>query len=143
MVHFINCKISNFLLKSCQNKNLKKYKNVYLVLLSNEARKLKLEQKVLDYKSQIINDQKKRFEELQIIDEVKFQNIANKINSLDVVHPCIGENLSYLNSMRKKQNLKLNFILSEEDKYSWQFSNKGYFNFKINIPKILSSFKLQ
>ena len=52
-----------------ENKNLKKYKNIYLVLLSNEARKLKLEKKVLEYKSKIINDQKKRFEVLQIIDE--------------------------------------------------------------------------
>ena len=40
--------------------------------------------------------------------------------------------------MKKKRNLKLNFILSDEDRYSWQFSNKGYFNFKNNIPKILT-----
>ena len=126
-----------------ENKNLKKYKNVYLVFLGNEVRKLKLDQKVIDYKSKIINDQKKRFEELQIIDEVKFQDLAHKMKSFDVIHPCIGENLSYLNTIRKKQNLKLNFVLSEEDKFSWQFSNKGYFNFKNNIPKILTSFNLQ
>ena len=126
-----------------ENKNLKKYKNIYLVLLSNDVRKLKLEQKVLDYKSKIINDQKKRFEELQIIDEVKFQTLVTEINSFDVVHPCIGENFSFLNTIRKKRNLDLNFILSEEDKFSWQFSNKGYFNFKNNIPKILTSFNLQ
>ncbi len=126
-----------------ENKNLKKYKNIYLVLLSNDIRKLKLGQKVLDYKSGIINDQKKRFEDLQIIDEVKFQNLADEINSFDVVHPCIGENFSFLNNIRKKRNLKLNFILSEEDKFSWQFSNKGFFNFKNNIPKILTSFNLQ
>ena len=126
-----------------ENKNLKKYKNIYLVLLSNDARRIKLGQKVLDYKSKIINDQKKRFEDLQIIDEVKFQTLADEINSFDVVHPCIGENFSFLNSIRKKRNLQLNFILSEEDKFSWQFSNKGYFNFKNNIPKILTSFNLQ
>ena len=126
-----------------ENKNLKKYKNIYLVLLSNNVRKLKLGQKVLDYKSEIINDQKKRFEELQIIDEVKFQTLVTEINSFDVVHPCIGENFSFLNTIRKKRNLKLNFVLSEEDKFSWQFSNKGFFNFKNNIPKILTSFKLQ
>ena len=126
-----------------ENKNLKKYKNIYLVLLSNDVRKLKLEQKVLDYKSEIINDQKKRFEDLQIIDEVKFQTLITEINSFDVVHPCIGENFSFLNTIRKKRNLELNFILSEEDKFSWQFSNKGYFNFKNNIPKILTSFNLQ
>ncbi len=126
-----------------ENKNLKKYKNIYLVLLSNDIRKLKLGQKVLDYKSGIINDQKKRFEDLQIIDEVKFQNLVDEINSFDVVHPCIGENFSFLNNIRKKRNLKLNFVLSEEDKFSWQFSNKGFFNFKNNIPKILKSFNLQ
>ena len=126
-----------------ENKNLKKYKNIYLVLLSNEIRKLKLEKKVLDFKSQIISDQKNRFKDLQVINEVKFQNITDKVNSFDVVHPCIGENFSFLNTMRKKRNLKLNFILSDEDRYSWQFSNKGYFNFKNNIPKILTSFKLQ
>ena len=82
-------------------------------------------------------------EELQIIDEVKFKTIATNINSLDVVHPCIGENFSFLNAMRKKQNLKLNFVLREEDKFSWQFSNKGFFNFKNNIPKILTNFKLK
>ena len=126
-----------------ENKNLKKYKNIYLVLLSNDARRIKLGQKVLDYKSEIINDQKKRFEDLQIIDEVKFQTLADEINSFDVVHPCIGENFSFLNSIRKKRNLELNFILSEEDKFSWQFSNKGFFNFKNNIPKILTNFNLQ
>ncbi len=126
-----------------ENKNLKKYKNIYLVLLSNDIRKLKLGQKVLEYKLEIINDQKKRFEDLQIIDEVKFQNLADEINSFDVVHPCIGENFSFLNNIRKKRNLELNFVLSKEDKFSWQFSNKGFFNFKNNIPKILTSFNLQ
>ena len=126
-----------------ENRNIKKYKNVYLLFLSNKIRRLKLEQKVLDYKSKIINDQKKRFENLHVIDEVKFQFTTDEINSFDVIHPCIGENYSYINAMRKKRNLKLNFILREEDKFSWQFSNKGYFNFKNNIPKILSSFKLQ
>ena len=126
-----------------ENKNLKKYKNIYLVLLCNEARKLKLEQNVLEYKSKIIEDQKKRFEDLKVIDDEKFKTLTGEINSFDVIHPSIGENYSYLNTIRKKQNLELNFILSEEDKFSWQFSNKGYFNFKNNIPKILTSFNLQ
>jgi len=126
-----------------ENKNLKKYKNIFLVLLNNDARRIKLGQKVLDYKSEIINDQKKRFEDLQIIDEVKFHTLADEINSFDIVHPCIGENFSFLNSIRKKRNLELNFVLSEEDKFSWQFSNKGFFNFKNNIPKILTNFNLQ
>ena len=126
-----------------ENQKLKEYKNIYLVLLTNKARKLKLEEKVLNFKSQVINDQKKRFEKIQIIDEEKLLKITENTKSFDVIYPCIGENYSYLNSLRKKFDLKLNFILREEDRFSWQFSNKGYFNFKNNIPKILTNFNLQ
>ena len=126
-----------------ENQKLKNYKNIYLILLSNQVRKLKLGQKVLDFKLQVIDDQKKRFDQIQILDEIKFQTVLKQTKSFDVIHPSIGENYSYLNSVRKKYNLSLNFILREEDVFSWQFSNKGYFNFKNNIPKILTSFNLQ
>ncbi len=125
-----------------ENQNLKKYKNIYLVLLGNESRKLKLNQKVLDYKSQLIIDQKKRFDQIEVLDEINFKAAIEKTKSFDVIYPFIGENYSFLNNLRKKQNLKFNFILRNEDKYSWQFSNKGYFNFKNNIPKILTRFNL-
>ena len=125
-----------------ENHKLKNYKNIYLILLTNEVRKIKLEKKVLDFKTQIINDQKKRFDQIKVINEIEFKSLAKEVLSYDVIHPSIGENYSFLNNIRKKQSLNLNFILNEEDKFSWQFSNKGYFNFKNNIPIILSKFKL-
>ena len=125
-----------------ENHKLKNYKNIYLILLTNEVRKIKLEKKVLDFKTQIINDQKKRLDQIKVINETELQSLAKETISFDVIHPSIGENYSYLNSLRKKLNLKLSFILNEEDKFSWQFSNKGYFNFKNNIPNILSKFKI-
>jgi len=125
-----------------ENRKLKNYKNIYLILLTNEVRKIKLEKKVLDFKTQIINDQKKRLDQIKVINEIEFKSLAKEVLSFDVIHPSIGENYSYLNSLRKKLNLKLSFILNEEDKFSWQFSNKGYFNFKNNIPNILSKFKI-
>ena len=125
-----------------ENHKLKNYKNIYLILLTNEVRKIKLEKKVLDFKTQIINDQKKRLDQIKVINETGLQSSAKETISFDVIHPSIGENYSYLNSIRKKLNLKLSFILNEEDKFSWQFSNKGYFNFKNNIQNILSKFKI-
>ena len=125
-----------------ENHKLKNYKNIYLILLTNEVRKIKLEKKVLDFKTQIINDQKKRLDQIKVLNEIELQSLAKEIISFDVIHPSIGENYSFLNNIRKKQSLKLNFILKEEDKFSWQFSNKGYFNFKNNIPNILSKFKI-
>ena len=125
-----------------ENHKLKNYKNIYLILLTNEVRKIKLDKKVLDFKTKIINDQKRRLDQIKILNEIELQSLAKEIISFDVIHPSIGENYSYLNSLRKKLNLKLSFILNEEDKFSWQFSNKGYFNFKNNIPNILSKFKI-
>ena len=125
-----------------ENHKLKNYKNIYLIFLTNEVRKIKLEKKVLDFKTQIINNQKKRLDQIKVINETELQSSAKETISFDVIHPSIGENFSYLNSLRKKLNLKLSFILNEEDKFSWQFSNKGYFNFKNNIPNILSKFKI-
>ena len=125
-----------------ENHKLKNYKNIYLILLTNEVRKIKLEKKVLDFKTKIINDQKRRLDQIKILHEIEFQSLAKEVLSFDVIHPSIGENYSFLNNIRKKQSLNLSFILKEEDKFSWQFSNKGYFNFKNNIPSILSKFKL-
>ena len=125
-----------------ENHKLKNYKNIYLILLTNEVRKIKLEKKVLDFKTKIINDQKRRLDQIKILNEIELQSLAKEALSFDVIHPSIGENYSFLNNIRKKQNLNLNFILKEEDKFSWQFSNKGYFNFKNNIPSILSKFRL-
>ena len=62
---------------------------------------------------------------------------TNEIRDLDVIYPSIGENLSFLKSIKKKKNLNYNFIVRDGDEFCWQFSNKGYFNFKSNIPKII------
>ena len=126
-----------------ENRKLKDYKNIYLILLSNDVRKIKLEKRVFEFKLKMINDQKKRFNQIQVYDEKKFQTLIEKVKYFDVIYPCIGENYSYLSNVKKTRNLKLNFILRDEDKFSWQFSNKGFFNFKNNIPKIITSFNLQ
>ena len=126
-----------------ENRKLKDYKNIYLILLSNDIRKIKLEKKIFEFKSKMINDQKTRLNQIQVYDEIKFQTLIEKLKYFDVIYPCVGENYSYLNSLRKKHGLKLNFILRDEDRFAWQFSNKGFFNFKNNIPKIISNFNLQ
>ena len=117
--------------------NLKDYQNIYCVFLSNEKRKIKFDEKVINFKKKIIEDQANRFSNIKIIDEINFDKLTNEIKDLDVIYPSIGENLSFLKSIKKKKNLNYNFIVREEDEFCWQFSNKGYFNFKSNIPKII------
>tara|TARA_Y100001970_G_scaffold129760_1_gene159989 strand:+ start:2526 stop:3662 length:1137 start_codon:yes stop_codon:yes gene_type:complete len=122
--------------------DLKKYKKIYCVIIENSSRIIKLDEKVLKFKKKIIEDQKARFDKIEIIDETKFQNILQSVKSFDLIYPCIGENMSFIKRLSKKNNLNFSLILRNEDIYSWQFSNKGYFNFKSNLPKILSKFKM-
>ena len=69
----------------------------------------------------------------EIIDISEVKNVSENIAGL---YPTVGENLDYLNS----NNLKLNFLYRKLDQYSWQYCNKGFFNFKNYIPKIISTF---
>ena len=117
--------------------NLKNYQNIFCVFFGNEKRKIKLDEKVIDFKKKIIEDQTNRFSNIKIIDEIEFDKLTNEIKDLDVIYPSVGEHLSFLKNIKKKKNLNYNFIVREGDEFCWQFSNKGYFNFKSNIPKII------
>ena len=59
-----------------------------------------------------------------------------KIENFYGLYPTVGENLDYLVS----NNLKIDFLYRKLDQYSWQYCNKGFFNFKNYIPKIISTF---
>ena len=112
----------------------KNFKKIYLVSNNNDNRSIKLSEKLLKFKSQLIKDQKKRLIDqsidCQIINISEIKNIENCCG----LYPTIGENLDYL----KLNNLKLDFLFRKIDQYSWQYCNKGFFNFRNYIPKILS-----
>ena len=114
-----------------------KFKKIYIISNKNENRSIKLSEKVVKFKSLLINDQKQRLENnsiaCEIIDISEIKNINEKVIAL---YPTVGENLDYLNS----NNFKINFLYRKIDQYSWQYCNKGFFNFKNYIPKIISTF---
>ena len=127
---------------SLENTDFKdnKFKKVYLVSNNNENRSIKLSEKVIKFKSHLTKDQEQRLKDqsidCEIIDVSEVKKIGENIISL---YPTVGENLDYLNS----NNIKLNFLYRKLDQYSWQYCNKGFFNFKNYIPKIISKFILQ
>ena len=126
-----------------KNLKIKHYKRIYLVLLGNKYRSVKLDSKVLKYKKNIMVDKLSTINDnLELIDETKIENLLENLKNFDVVYPSIGENMSFLKKMIGEKNLNINFITREEDLFCWNFSNKGYFNFKSHIPKILAKFQL-
>jgi len=119
------------------------YKNIYCILLTNNERQVELGDKVLMYKKKLIKNLAQNSDlEITFIEGKKFIELLNNEKSFDVIYPSVGENMSFLKRVVKKNNLMINYLTRDEDKYCWQFSNKGYFNFKSNIPKILGQFKL-
>ena len=128
---------------SQENFNTKHYKKIYFILLENKLRLLKLDSKVLSYKKNIMKDQLNKIDNnFEFINENKIEELFEKLKNFDIVYPSIGENMSFLTKIIKEKKLIVNFITRDEDIFCWNFSNKGYFNFKSNIPKILSKFRL-
>ncbi len=114
-----------------------KFKKIYIISNKNENRSIKLSEKVIKFKALLIDDQKQRLENnsinCEVVDISEIKNINEKIIAL---YPTVGENLDYLNS----NNLKIDFLYRKLDQYSWQYCNKGFFNFKNYIPKIITTF---
>ena len=113
-----------------------KFEKIYIISNKNENRSIKLSEKVVKFKSLLINDQKQRLENnsigCEVVDISEIKNINEKVIAL---YPTVGENLDYLNA----NNYKLDFLYRKLDQFSWQYCNKGFFNFKNYIPKIITT----
>ena len=113
-----------------------KFKKIYLISNENDNRSIKLSEKVVKFKSLLIEDQKQRLKAKSINYEVISISEIKDIQNCYSLYPSVGENLDYLNL----NNSKITFLYRKLDQYSWQYCNKGFFNFKNYIPKIISTF---
>ena len=115
-----------------------KFKKILLVSNNNESRSIKLSEKVLKFKASLLEDQKIRLEEkstnCETININDLKIIAEEVYAL---YPTVGENLDFIQN-NQLQNIK--FLYRKLDQFSWQYCNKGFFNFKNYIPKIIANF---
>ena len=126
-----------------ENLKIKGYKKIYFILLDNNYRSLKLDSKVLNYKKNIMVEKLNKINDnCELINGNNADVLLENLKNFDIIYPSIGENMSFLKKIAKEKKLITNFITRDEDIFCWNFSNKGYFNFKSNIPKILSKFQL-
>jgi len=114
----------------------KSFEKIYLVSNKNENRTIKLSEKLVKFKSQLLEDQIQRLKDQSIDCQVVDISELTKIENCYGLYPTVGENLDFLNS----NNLKIDFLYRNLDQLAWQYCNKGFFNFKNYIPKIVSSF---
>ena len=113
-----------------------RFKKIYIISNRNENRSIKLSEKLVKFKSLLMKDQEQRLKDksidCEVVDVSEIKNIENYYG----LYPTVGENLNYLNS----NNLKIDFLYRNLDQLAWQYCNKGFFNFKNYIPKIISAF---
>ena len=116
------------------NLNLRK---VYLVENNNNHRIIKLDEDVVKFKKELLIDQANRLKDKNIdyeiiqIDELKLLS-----NVEYAYYPTIGENLDFITNNNIEN---LNFVYRDIDLLAWPYCEKGFFNFKKNIPTVLKN----
>ena len=115
---------------------IQKFKKILLIDNKNENRNIKLSEKVMNFKASLIEEQKKRLEEKSINCEIIDINEIKNLESCYCLYPTVGENLDYINQNSLKN---IEFLYRKLDQNSWKFCNKGFFNFKKYIPKIVEN----
>ncbi|MDC0415577.1 DNA photolyase [Gammaproteobacteria bacterium] len=114
---------------------LGKYKYIYLIHLPNESRCIKLSDNVINFKYAILKDFSDIYTNSEILNGGDIKKVIDANQNIDVIYPCIGENLSFLE--KHNDDKKLNYIYRYEDLFCWKYAKKGFFNFKKNIPLII------
>ena len=114
-----------------------KFKKILLVS-NNTNRTIKLSEKVLKFKANLLEDQKIRLKEKSInCETININDLKNITEEVYALYPTVGENLNFIQNNQLK-NIK--FLYRKLDQFSWQYCNKGFFNFKNYIPKIIANF---
>ena len=113
-----------------------KLKKILLISNKNENRTIKLSENVSNFKGSLIENQKKRLEEKSIDCEIIDIKEIKNLGSCYCLYPTVGENLDYINQNSLKN---IDFLYRKLDQNSWKFCNKGFFNFKKYIPKIVEN----
>ena len=99
-----------------------------------------MDEKLLTFKENLIKDQfdrlKRKSCNCEIIEIEDLKKISGEVN---ILYPCVGENLDFLYTHKHKN---ISFLYREIDQIAWKYCNKGFFNFKNYIPKIVEGIRL-
>ena len=100
---------------------------------------------VLEFKNKINNDLRREIKnkfnsEIYVQTTEDIQKIISEKNIEQIIFPYIpiGYENDYIHKLKK--NFSIKYQVRDYDKFCWQFSTKGYFAFKEQIPKILAKF---
>ena len=114
------------------------YKNIFVATLPNDERHIKLSSSIIEYKKDLVAQFCEFFPNSTILSSGLEPTISS-INTFDIVYPFVGENLTFLDQLKSRTSIEYSYLFRHEDHISMQYCQKGFFQFKKNIPKILES----
>ena len=111
------------------------FKNIILIQNTNLTRTIELDDELVKFKRGLIEDQQQRLQdrietEIRDISYLKNLDLTDKV----ALYPGVGENLDYC----LHNQINLSFLYRRLDQTTNPYCQKGFFNFKNYIPKIIS-----
>ena len=121
------------------------YNHYALIDFTSLLKKENYSPKVLDFKIRsnqyLTTILKEQFNSQTIIqNKDDLQTIIKEKNIKNIIFPylAVGYENDFIKEIKKECNIY--YLARDYDKYCWQFSTKGFFKFKEQIPKIMSKF---
>ena len=121
------------------------YNHYALIDFTSLLKKENYSPKVLDFKIRsnqyLTTTLKEQFNSQTIIqNKDDLQTIIKEKNIKNIILPylAVGYENDFIKEIKKECNIY--YLARDYDKYCWQFSTKGFFKFKEQIPKIMSKF---
>ena len=121
------------------------YNHYALIDFTSLLKKENYSPKVLDFKIKsnqyLTTTLKEQFNSQTIIqNKDDLQTIIKEKNIKNIILPylAVGYENDFIKEIKKECNIY--YLARDYDKYCWQFSTKGFFKFKEQIPKIMSKF---
>jgi hypothetical protein len=114
------------------------YDSVFVVRPGSIDRSVALAAPVLDFKTDLVTAFCESCGNAELIDASALVSMAGNQPGFDVVYPHIGDTWDAMRRLRNGAGVPLHPLKRPQDLFCWQFAKKGFFNFKKNIPEIVS-----
>ena len=114
------------------------YDSVSVVRPGSIDRSVALAAPVLDFKTDLVTAFCENCGNAELIDASALASMAGNQPGFDLVYPHIGDTWDAMRRLRDGAGVPLHPLKRPQDLFCWQFAKKGFFNFKKNIPEIIS-----
>ena len=114
------------------------YDSVFVVRPGSIDRSVALAAPVLDFKTDLVTAFCENCGNAELIDASALASMAGTQPGFDLVYPHIGDTWDAMRRLRDGAGVPLHPLKRPQDLFCWQFAKKGFFNFKKNIPEIVS-----